>query len=76
MANNKSKENYFKKLGERLINPNTSQKSYWKMINRVMNKCKAPKIPPILKNGRFIINCKAKAGEFIIFFTTMQTLGR
>ena len=55
-------------MGERLINPNTSQKSYWKVINRVMNKCKAPKIPPILKNSRFIINCKTKADEFITFF--------
>ena len=34
----KSKEDYLKKLGERLINPNTSQKSYWKMINRVMKR--------------------------------------
>ena len=33
-----------KKMGGRLINPNTSQKSYLKMINSVMNKCKAPKI--------------------------------
>ena len=34
-----------------------------------MNKCNAPKIPPILKNSRFIINCKAKADEFIAFFS-------
>ena len=47
MAINKSKEDYLKNLGDKLINPNTSQKSYWKMVNRVMNKCKAPKIPPI-----------------------------
>ena len=74
MAINNSKEDYLKKLGDKLINPNTSQKSYWKIINRLMNKCKATKIPPILKNCRFIINCKAKADEFIAFFTTMQTL--
>ena len=38
-----AKNNYLNKLGNRLIDPNTSQKSYWKIINRVMNKCKAPK---------------------------------
>ena len=68
MAIDKSKEDYLKKLGDKLINPNTSQKSYCKIINRVMNKCKATKIPPLLKNSRFIINCKAKADEFIAFF--------
>ena len=45
MAINKSKEDYLKKLGDKPVNPNTSQKSYWKIINRVMNKCKPPKIP-------------------------------
>ena len=29
--------------------PSTSQKAYWKIINRVMNKCRAPKIPPLVK---------------------------
>ena len=33
-------------------------------MNRVMNKCKAPKIPPILSHNKFIINCKAKANAF------------
>ena len=66
-AINKSKKDYLKKLGDKLINPNTSQKAYWKIINRVMKKCKAPKIPPILKNSRVFINCKAKAEEFIFF---------
>ena len=34
-----------------------------------MSKCKAPKIPPILKNNIFIINCKVKADKFIAFFS-------
>ena len=28
-----------------------------------------PKIPPILKNSRFIINCNAKADDFLSFFS-------
>ena len=57
MAINKANEHYFKNLGDKLIKPNTNQKSYWKLNNRVMNKYKPPKflppptpqIPPIVK---------------------------
>ena len=48
LAIQKAKDNYLKDLGNKLIDPNTSQKSYWRIINRVMNKCKAPNIPPII----------------------------
>ena len=49
--------------------PSTTQKSYWKIINRVINKCRAPKIPPILVNNIFILNCNEKAKLFIDFFS-------
>jgi len=52
-----------------LTNPNTNQKSYWKIINKVMNKCKAPKIPPLLINNVFILNCREKAKLFTEFFS-------
>ena len=48
--------------------PGTSQKSYWKIINRVMNKCRAPKIPPLI-NNRFILDCSEKAKRFNDFFS-------
>jgi len=64
-----AKSNYLNKLGNKLIDPNTSQKSYWKIINRVMNKCKAPKIPPLLVNNKYIINCKEKAEIFASYFS-------
>ena len=38
----KSKEKYLQTEGAKLTNPETGQKSYWKIINRVMNRCKAP----------------------------------
>ena len=34
-----------------------------------MNKSRAPKIPPILFNGRFILSCAEKAGIFNDFFS-------
>ena len=65
----KAKTDYLNNLGNKLNDPNTSQKSYWKIINRVMNKCRAPKIPPILVNNVFILNCKEKAKHFNEFFS-------
>ena len=59
-----------KNIGYKLIDPSTSQKAYWKLINRVMNKCKAPKIPPLLVNNKYIINCTKKAAEFASFFSS------
>jgi len=56
-------------MGNKLNNPNTGQKSYWKIINKVMNKCKAPKIPPLLVNNSFVLNYREKAKLFTDFFS-------
>ena len=56
-------------MGNKVNNPGTSQKSYWKIINRMMNKCGAPKIPPLLINNRFILDCREKAKLFNDFFS-------
>ena len=55
---------YLTSLGNKIDDPNTSQKSYWKIINRMMNKCRPPKIPPLFVNNRFILNCREKAKYF------------
>ena len=64
-----SKKAYLKNLGNKLNDPNTSQKYYWKIINKVMNKCKSPKIPPLLVDNVFILDCKEKAKLFNDFFS-------
>ena len=69
MAVQKSKESYLKKIGKKLIDPKTKQKSCWTLVNRVVNKCKAPNAPPILINNTFVVNCKEKANEFISYFS-------
>ena len=38
-----AKLSYLTKIGKKVNDPNTSQKSYWKIINKVMNKCRSPK---------------------------------
>ena len=65
----KKKVDYLTKLGNKLNDPGTTCKSYWKIINRVMNKCRAPRIPPILSNNIFILDCKKKAELFNDFFS-------
>ena len=39
-----------------------------------MNKCRAPKIPPILKEGNFILNCIDKAKLFNEYFSNQCKL--
>ena len=56
-----AKLTYLKNLGNKVNDPSTSQKAYWMIINRVMNKCRAPKIPPLLVNNMFVLNCREKA---------------
>ena len=69
----KYKTKYLENLGNKLADPNTCQKTYKKVINRVMNKCKSPKIPPILINNIFVLNAKEKANEFIKYFSAQCT---
>ena len=58
------KLSYLMNLGNKANNPNASQKSFRKIINRLMNKCRAPKIPPLLVNNLFILNCRENARYF------------
>ena len=43
-----SKGSYLKQLGLNLADPKTSTKADWKIMNRVLNKYKLPRISPIL----------------------------
>ena len=64
-----AKLSYLTNIGNKDNDPKTSQKSYWKIINTVMNNCRTPKVPPILVNNLFIRNCKEKARHFNDFFS-------
>ena len=64
-----AKSSYLYLMGDKVNKPGTSQKPYWKIINRIMNKCRAPKIPPLFINNQFILDCKEKAKYFNDFFS-------
>ena len=65
---------YLDNLGKDLHESKSTSKNYWKIIHRVMNKSRAPKIPPILDKGSFILNCSDKAKLFNDFFANQCAL--
>ena len=72
-AVNNAKLTYLTNLGNKVTEHNTSQKTYWKSINQIMNKCRAPKIPPPLVNNLFILISSVKARYFNDFFSKQFT---
>ena len=64
-----AKQPYISNLGNKLTNLKTSEKSYWTILNKVMNRCKVRKIPPLLVNNKFILNCREKATLFTQFLS-------
>ena len=65
-----AKHNYFLKVGNTLANPETSSRTYWSLINTVLNKAKIPIIPPLLENGLIITDFPEKAQIFNDYFHT------
>ena len=59
-----AKEKYLRDLGVKLADPTTGQKIYWKFLNKFLNKCKVPRIPPLLVQDKFVIDCKEKASLY------------
>ena len=68
-----AKSLYLLNLGNKANDPNTSQKTYWKIVNRVMNKCRAPKIPPLFVNALYVLASADKAKIFNDFFSRQCT---
>ena len=72
-----AKRKYLPKAGNTLANPETPSKTYWTLINTVLNKAKIPIIPCLLENGLFITDFTEKAQIFNDFFilqcTTVDT---
>ena len=69
----KAKEKYLQSLGNKLNDPQTGAKSYWSILNKLLQKIKIPLIPPILFNGTFITNVNEKITLFNTFFAEQCT---
>ena len=69
----KAKDKYLHSLGNKLNDPQTGAKSYWSILNKLLQKIKIPLIPPILSNGTFITNVSEKITLFNTFFADQCT---
>ena len=72
-AINKSKEQYFKTTGLKLADSQSSPKTYWTILKKLVNKTHMPRIPPILKNNKLITDCREKASLFNEYFLSQCT---
>ena len=61
------KEKYLEGLGAKLADPTTGQKIYWKILNKFLNKCKVPRIPPLLVLEKLLLILKKKPHSLIYF---------
>ena len=68
-----AKEKFLTDQGAKLANPTTGPKLYWKIMNRFLNKCKIPRIPPLLDIGIYVTDCKQKASIFNKYFALQCT---
>ena len=68
-----ARDNYLKSLGNKLVDKKTGQKTYWSIINTFLNKCKIPRIPPLLLDGELVTDCIEKARHFNQFFLNQCT---
>ena len=68
-----AKEKYLKMQGAKLSDTNTTAKSYWKILNTFLNKCRLPRIPPLFVNNEFVMDSKEKAEHFNNFFSAQCT---
>ena len=59
-----AKERYISQLSQKLIEPSTEPKTYWKIINCFVNNKTTPIIPPLLVNNKIIPNFFEKANLF------------
>ena len=68
-----AKKKYIRQLSQKLTDPSTKPKTYWKIINRFVNNKKTPMIPTLLVNDKIISNISEKANLFNKFFASQCT---
>ena len=72
-----AKRKYFLKTGKTLASTWTSSKTYWTLINTVLNKVKIPMIPPLYESELIVTDFTEKAQIFneysILQCTTINT---
>ena len=63
-----AKQNYYKKLEDKLSDPKTGAKIFWNAFKKISNEGKRPNIPPLIENDKLISNFRHKANLFNDYF--------
>jgi hypothetical protein len=63
-----SKKEYYRKQSEKLLDPNTHSKTYWKIIRSVYGSKQECSIPSLKENGTYISNNTEKANILNDYF--------
>ena len=68
-----AKENYILKMTKKIADSNTSPKTYWTILNRLLYNKKIPTIPPLLVDGKLVSDFCKKANIFNKLFASICT---
>ena len=68
-----AKKNYILKMTKKLADSNTSSKSYWTILNRLLYNKKLPTIPPLVVDGKMVSDFCKRANIFNNFFASICT---
>ena len=60
-------------MTKKLADSNTSPKTYWAILNRLLYNKKLPTIPPLLIDGKLVSDFCKKANIFNNFFASICT---
>ena len=71
-----SKQKYYCRMTNKLINTQKSSKAYWSLLKAFLNNKKIPLIPPLFQENRFLTDFKEKAELFNSFFAKQCSLIR
>ena len=70
VAISKRKDEYHRRLAQKLSDPSTSSKSYWSILKRFYNRKNVPVIQPLLINNKLESHFVFKANYFNSFFAS------
>ena len=70
----KSKNNYYPKLSQKLSDKTTSHKSHWSILKTFINDKKIPCIPPVCHDNKFVTDFREKAELSRICFAEQCSL--
>ena len=68
-----AKKNYILKMTIKLADSNTSPKTYWTILNRLLYNKKLPTVPPLLVDGKLDSEFCNRTNIFNNFFASMCT---